>query len=69
MTVQDLNVLVNLAERARKAGLINFDEFAVVSEAVKNAVTQIANNTSKPEEPVQSEPSTKKAAKTAKINE
>lgn len=41
MTVQDLNVLVNLAERARQAGLIKFEEFAVVAESVKNAVEQI----------------------------
>lgn len=41
MTLQDLNVLVNLAERARQASLIKFEEFVVVAEAVKNAVDQI----------------------------
>ncbi len=39
MNVQDLNVLINLAERARQAGLIKFEEFTIVGDAIKNAVS------------------------------
>lgn len=71
MKSQDLTVLVNLAERARQAGLIKFEEFAVVAEAVKNAAIQLnafaAAEQSSTETSV--EPTTKKTAKTAKIND
>lgn len=38
MTVQTLNVLINLAERCRKNGLIKFEEFSLVETAIKEAV-------------------------------
>lgn len=64
MSVQDLNVLVNLAERARERGLIRFDEFAVVAEAIKNAVVFIQENST----PETTEETPKQKGKTAKIN-
>ena len=41
MTVQDYNVLVNLAERCRQNGLIKFEEFAIVADALQHAVEKI----------------------------
>lgn len=50
MSIQDLNVLVNLAERARQAGLIKFDEFEIVGTAIKNAITVIKTEQEKAEQ-------------------
>ena len=35
MTIQHINTLLALAERARQAGLIQFDEMPIVVEAVQ----------------------------------
>lgn len=49
MSAQDLTVLVNLAERCRKTGNINFDEFTIVGDAVKRAVAEIERLSTKTE--------------------
>lgn len=41
MEVQDLTVLINLADRCRKNGAISFDEFSIVEKAIKSAVAEV----------------------------
>lgn len=53
MTTQQLNVLVILAERARKAGLITFDEFGPVAEAVAAATKAMQEGQKREETPVE----------------
>lgn len=59
MTTNEINVLLVLAERARAAGLIQFNEMPIVAAAVQ-AAKQAIEQTNTPQESKAEEPAPKK---------